>query len=145
VLTARRGQPVRVGIHLGDGRGGNYVVSQARIDVLPAGVHPYESTTGTKQPDPGTLSRYSSRTENRFDLGTKPYVRRLALKDLPSTTKRDVTILLDGTDSQGRPLPAGKYEVGFVLSTKLTKAQGTLPAGSTNGLSGLLVTINYLG
>ncbi len=65
--------------------------------------------------------------------------------NLPSTTNRDVTILFDGTDSQGRPLPTGRYEVGFSLATKLTKAKGTLPSGSINSVSGLLVTINYLG
>ena len=149
VLTARRGHPVRAGFHLGDGRGGfyggNYVVSQVRIDVLRAGVHPYESISGNQPREPGSFSSIDNPAGDRFDLGTKPYVRRLALTNIPSTTNRDVTILFDGTDSQGRPLAAGRYEVGFALATKLTKAKGTIPAGSLNGVSGLLVTINYLG
>jgi len=149
VLTARRGKPVRVGLHLGNGRGGfyggSYVVSQVRIDVLPTGVHPYESVSGNQPREPGSFSSIDNPAGGRFDLGTKPYVRRLVLTNLPSTTNRDVTILFDGTDGQGRPLAAGRYEVGFVLATKLTKAKGTIPAGSANSASGLLVTINYLG
>jgi hypothetical protein len=134
VVTARRGQPVRVGIHLGDGRNdgyarGDYVVSQVRIEVLPVGVHPGESVPGG----------------GRLEQGTLPSVRRLVLNNLPSSTNRDVTVLFDGTDDRGRPLPAGRYEVGFFLATTLTKAHGWEPAGSSNGLSGLLVTVNYLG
>jgi hypothetical protein len=109
VLTARHGQPVRVGLHLGDGRGGNYVVTKVRIDVLPAGVHPFESRTGSKPPEPGRVSSSDNFVRGgRFDLGTKPYVRLLMLQNLPSTTNRDVTILFDGTDSQGRQLAAGR-------------------------------------
>jgi hypothetical protein len=151
VVTARRGQPVRVGIHLGDGRndryaGDDYVVSYLRIDVLPIGVHPWESiTVKGKPPEPSTLRGRRQPAGGRFDLGTKPYVRRLVLKNLPSTTNRDVAILFDGTDAKGRPLPAGRYEVGYVLATKLTKAHGIEWAGSSNFESGLLVTVNYLG
>jgi hypothetical protein len=149
VVTARRGQPVRVGVHL-DGRGGNfgsnYVVSQVLIDVLPIGVHPYESVTVKgKPPEPGRPFKTDNPGGGRLEQGTKPSVRRLWLKNLPSSTNRDVTVLFDGTDAKGRPLPAGRYEVGFFIATKLTKAYGTEPAGSSNGLSGLLVTVNYLG
>jgi hypothetical protein len=151
VVTARRGRPVRVGIHLGDGRndsyaGANYVISQVLIDVLPIGVHPYESVTVKgKPPEPGRPLKIDNPGGGRLEQGTKPSVRRLWLKNLPSSTNRDVTVLFDGTDDRGRPLPAGRYEVGFFLATKLTKAYGTLPAGESNGLSGLLVTVNYLG
>jgi hypothetical protein len=151
VVTARRGQPVRVGIHLGDGRndsyaGANYVISQVLIDVLRAGVHPYESVTiKGKPPAVGGRFKRDNPGGGRLEEGTKPSVRRLWLKHLPSSTNRDVTVLFDGTDAKGHPLPAGRYEVGFALETKLTKAYGTLPAGESNGLSGLLVTVNYLG
>jgi hypothetical protein len=148
VVTARRGQPVRVGVHL-DGRGGNfgsnYVVSQVRIDVLPVGVPPGESTTDKGKPPAVGRPFTVDPPGGRFDMGTKPYVRRLVLTNLPSTTNRDVAILFDGTDDRGRPLPAGRYEVGLLLATKFTKAYGTIPAGYANFRSGLLVTVNYLG
>jgi hypothetical protein len=149
VVTARRGQPVRVGVHL-NGRGGNfgsnYVISQVLIDVHPIGVHPYESVTVKgKPPEPGRPFKTDNPGGGRLEEGTKPSVRRLWLKNLPSSTNRDVTVLFDGTDARGRPLPAGRYEVGFFIATTLTKAYGTEPAGSSNGLSGLLVTVNYLG
>jgi hypothetical protein len=150
VVTARRGQPVRVGIHLGDGRndgfaGGDYVISQVRIDVLPVGVHPWESITVKGKPPTPSALKARRTAGGRFDLGTKPYVRRLVLTNLPSTTNRDVAILFDGTDAKGRPLPAGRYEVGYAIMTKYTKAHGTIPAGEPNNMDGLLVTVNYLG
>jgi hypothetical protein len=151
VVTARRGQPVRVGIHLGDGRndgfaGGDYVVSQVRIDVLPIGVHPYESIrVKGKPPARGQPRVIDNPGGGRFDLGTKPHVRRLVLNNLPSSTNRDVAIVFDGTDGKGRPLPAGRYEVGYAIMTKLTKAHGRSSAGEPNNMGGLLVTINYLG
>jgi hypothetical protein len=148
VVTARRGRPVRVGLHL-DGRGGhfgsNYVVSQVRIDVLPVGVHPWESITVKGKPPAPSALKARQPAGGRFDLGTKPYVRRLVLTNLPSSTNRDVAVLFDGTDAKGHPLPAGKYEVGYFLATKFTKAYGTVPAGYANFRSGLLVTVNYLG
>jgi hypothetical protein len=129
IVTVRRGHPLRVGIHLGNGRGGPYVIRVVRLDVLPAGIPAYQS-----------IGRGHNPAAGNFDGGTNPHVWRLVLRNLPSRSSRDVAIVFDGTDQQGRALPPGRYQVGMLIATQMTGEDNPGEA-----ISGPLMTVDYRG
>ncbi len=77
-----------------------YHVQFARLDVLDRG-------------------QQDSLDDMRAD--TARYVRRVEIRDIPPSSRREITLKFDGRDERGRPLASGTYLAALYMESSLDK------------------------
>lgn len=130
-VTVGTGNPAPIGIHLYRGAA-DYIVTRLEIDVLPPGTH--------------ANGNPANRTAPTLANGRLPHVMQLLRQQLEAGDQV-ITLQFTGTDDRGMLLPAGRYEIGFILAAIPIPNAPCLQRGPSPGIQfeGLLTTVTWLG